>query len=100
MTGYDVIIIGAGIQGCATAFNLALRKCSVLLLEKKTAGRQASGVNAGGVRRRGDAKAELQGPGRLDSSYLRVTGKIVPVDAEGWHADWSCGCLRVINTKT
>ena len=59
MTAYDVIIIGAGIQGCATAFNLALRKCKVLLLEKKTAGRQASGVNAGGVRRLFRAPQEI-----------------------------------------
>lgn len=59
MTAYDVIIIGAGIQGCATAFNLARRKCQVLLLEKKTAGRQASGVNAGGVRRLFRAPEEI-----------------------------------------
>jgi sarcosine oxidase subunit beta len=59
VTAYDVIIIGAGIQGCATAFNLARRKCNVLLLEKKTAGRQASGVNAGGVRRLFRAPEEI-----------------------------------------
>jgi sarcosine oxidase subunit beta len=48
---YDAIIIGAGIQGCSTALNLALRKYRILLLDKKLAGREASGVNAGGVRR-------------------------------------------------
>lgn len=48
---YDAIVIGAGIQGCSTALNLALRKYRVLLLEKSFAGREASGVNAGGVRR-------------------------------------------------
>ena len=48
---YDAIIIGAGIQGCSTALNLALRKYRVLLLDKGFAGREASGVNAGGVRR-------------------------------------------------
>jgi sarcosine oxidase subunit beta len=48
---YDAIIVGAGIQGCSTALNLARRKYRVLLLDKNSAGRQASGVNAGGVRR-------------------------------------------------
>jgi sarcosine oxidase subunit beta len=48
---YDAIVIGAGIQGCSTALNLALRKFHVLLLDKNLAGRGASGVNAGGVRR-------------------------------------------------
>lgn len=58
-TAFDFIIIGAGIQGCATALNLSMRKHKVLLLEKKTAGRQASGVNAGGVRRLYRAPAEI-----------------------------------------
>ncbi len=48
---FDAIVIGAGIQGCSTAWNLARRNFRVLLLDKQWAGRQASGVNAGGVRR-------------------------------------------------
>ena len=56
---YDAIVIGAGIQGCSTALNLALRNYRVLLLEKKSAGRQASGVNAGGVRCLFRAPAEV-----------------------------------------
>lgn len=56
---YDVIIIGAGLQGCATALNLVQHKQRVLLLEKKTAGRGASGVNAGGVRRLNRAPEEI-----------------------------------------
>jgi len=59
VTAYDIIIIGAGIQGFATALNLALRAHRVLVLEKRTAGRQASGVNAGGVRRLFRAPAEI-----------------------------------------
>ncbi len=47
----DVVVIGAGIQGCAAALRLARRGRRVLLVEKNTAGRHASGVNAGGVRR-------------------------------------------------
>jgi sarcosine oxidase subunit beta len=56
---YDAIIIGAGIQGCSTALNLCLRKYRVLLLDKNLAGRGASGVNAGGVRRLFRAPPEI-----------------------------------------
>lgn len=51
MRAPEVIIIGGGIAGSSTALQLALRGRSVLLLEKDVAGAQASGVNAGGVRR-------------------------------------------------
>lgn len=46
----DVIVVGGGIHGCSAALNLARRGASMLLLEKDTLGRHASGVNAGGVR--------------------------------------------------
>ncbi len=49
----DLIVIGGGIHGCATAMYAALRGLSVILLEKETVARHASGVNAGGVRRLG-----------------------------------------------
>ncbi|KIC09263.1 FAD-dependent oxidoreductase [Leisingera sp. ANG-M1] len=55
----DVLIIGGGIQGCATAYHLARRGASVILLEKDYAGRHASGVNAGGVRLLGRDMAEV-----------------------------------------
>jgi sarcosine oxidase, subunit beta len=47
---YDALIIGGGIQGCATALFLGRAKWRVAVLEKDYAGRHASGVNAGGVR--------------------------------------------------
>ena len=46
----DVIIIGGGIQGCATAYNLARQGVQVVVIEKDRVSRHASGVNAGGVR--------------------------------------------------
>jgi len=55
----DIIIIGAGLQGLSTALHLALRGQSVAVLEKQTAGRHASGVNAGGVRRLNRALPEI-----------------------------------------
>lgn len=55
----DVVIIGGGIQGCSTALHLAMRGVKPLLIEKDHAGRHASGVNAGGVRRLGRHPAEI-----------------------------------------
>lgn len=47
----DILVVGGGIQGCSTALHLARRGADVLLVEKNSCGRHASGVNAGGVRR-------------------------------------------------
>jgi sarcosine oxidase subunit beta len=55
----DIIVIGGGIHGCSAALHLARRGLKVLVLEKDYAGRHASGVNAGGVRRLGRHLAEI-----------------------------------------
>jgi sarcosine oxidase subunit beta len=55
----DVIIIGAGLMGAATALNLARAGKKVVLLEKESSGIHASSVNAGGVRRLNRAFAEI-----------------------------------------
>jgi len=49
----DVIIVGGGIMGAATAFFLRQRGRSVILLERGLVGQQASGTNFGNVRRQG-----------------------------------------------
>lgn len=49
----DVIIVGGGFMGAATAFFLRRRGRSVILLERGLVGQQASGVNFGNVRRQG-----------------------------------------------
>jgi sarcosine oxidase subunit beta len=56
---YDAIVIGGGLHGCCTALHLAKKGLSVLVIEKNTVGRHASGVNAGGVRRLVRDVAEL-----------------------------------------
>ncbi|MEO0821741.1 MAG: FAD-dependent oxidoreductase [Pseudomonadota bacterium] len=55
----DVAVIGGGIHGCSAALHLAEAGASVVLLEKDSVGRHASGVNAGGVRRLGRALEEI-----------------------------------------
>ncbi|MDQ3809249.1 MAG: FAD-binding oxidoreductase [Chloroflexota bacterium] len=45
----DVVIIGGGILGCATAYYLAARGLDVLLVERGALNREASGTNAGSL---------------------------------------------------
>ena len=45
----DVVVIGGGIAGCATAYNLAKRGVSVVLLEKGEIADEQSGRNWGWV---------------------------------------------------
>ncbi len=49
----DVLIVGGGLMGAATAFFLRRRGRSVILLERDLVGQQASGTNFGNVRRQG-----------------------------------------------
>ena len=46
----DIVIIGGGVIGCSTAYNLAKRGANVLLLEKEDIAQEASGRNRGNVR--------------------------------------------------
>lgn len=55
----DVIVVGAGIMGSASAFFLRRRGLSVLLLERDQVGRFASGTNFGNVRRQGRYLAQV-----------------------------------------
>ncbi len=43
----DIVVVGGGIVGTATAYALARQGCDVLLLERGWVGREASGRNAG-----------------------------------------------------
>ena len=46
----DVVIIGAGITGCAAAYYLAKKGVSVIVLESEMIGHGGSSRNGGGVR--------------------------------------------------
>ncbi len=56
---WDVLVIGAGVHGCAAAFYLAQRGLSVLVLEKERIAQHASSRSAGGVRQLGRDLAEV-----------------------------------------
>lgn len=47
---YDVIIIGGGIMGCATAFELSQRDLEVVVLEKAVVGAGSTGKSSGIIR--------------------------------------------------
>ena len=55
----DVVVIGGGLHGCATALHLARSGLTVIVVEKDYVGRHASTANAGGVRRLGRALPEI-----------------------------------------
>ena len=44
------IVIGGGLHGTSTGLHLAHKGLDVVVIEKNSVGRHASGVNAGGVR--------------------------------------------------
>ena len=55
----DVVIIGGGLIGSSTALHLAMAGQRVIVVEKNSPGRHASGVNAGGLRRLNRHPAEI-----------------------------------------
>ena len=56
----DVVIIGAGVIGCAAAYNLAKKGRSVTVLDREpNVGEGASSRNGGGVRQSGRDAREL-----------------------------------------
>ncbi len=46
----DIVIIGGGVMGCATAYYLAKEGLKAVVIEKSDIGSEASGSNGGGVR--------------------------------------------------
>ena len=55
----DVIIIGGGIVGCTTAYNLSQRGADVLLIEKNGIGSGATGRSGGGIRQSARVSNEI-----------------------------------------
>ena len=55
----DVVVLGGGLHGCSAALHLAIDGRRVIVLERRSVGRHASGINAGGVRTLGRDPAEI-----------------------------------------
>ena len=89
-----VIVIGGGIHGCSTALHLALLGVKVLVIEKDHAGRHASGVNAGGVRRLGRHPAEI--PLSVASMAIWHDIEALVDDDCGFEA---CGQVKIAETE-
>jgi sarcosine oxidase, subunit beta len=101
----DAVIVGGGIQGCSTALQLTRRGVDVVLLEKDSVGRHASGVNAGGVRtlRRHEAEIPISVAsmrmwheigelvGDRDTGFA-VAGQVAVAETE---EDWAWAVTRV-----
>lgn len=68
----DVLIIGGGFMGAASAFFLRQRGQSVTLLERDQIGQYASGVNFGNVRRQGRFLGQLDLANRSWALWKRL----------------------------
>lgn len=77
----DVIVVGGGIMGAATAFFLRRRGVSVALIERGLIGQQASGVNFGNVRRQGRFLPQLPLANRAREIWGRLN-ELLGEDAE------------------
>jgi sarcosine oxidase subunit beta len=77
----DVIIVGGGIMGAASAFFLRQRNRSVALIERGLVGQQASGTNFGNVRRQGRFLPQLPLANRSRAIWGRLND-LLGEDAE------------------
>ncbi|MFD6100056.1 NAD(P)/FAD-dependent oxidoreductase [Nocardiopsis flavescens] len=69
MSGYDAVVVGAGVLGAATALELAEAGLSVLVLDRGAPNREGSGTTAGNL--------------HIQAVHTRRPGQAVPLDSEG-----------------
>ena len=85
----DVLVIGAGVLGCAVAYHLARRGVDVLIVERGELNREASGSNAGTL--------HVQMPGKhfranydrpdltaAEREHVRATDRLYAEAARAW----------------
>lgn len=90
----DIAIVGGGIVGASCAYFLADRGAPVLLLESGRVGREASGVNAGGVRQQARALPEVPLALRSLDLWADLDKRL---DASLEYE--RCGDLRIVETE-
>jgi sarcosine oxidase, subunit beta len=91
----DVAIVGGGIVGASCAYFLADRGSPVLLMESGRIGREASGVNAGGVRQQARALPEMPFALRSLDLWAELDKRL---DARLEYE--RCGDLRLLETDS
>ncbi len=91
----DIAIVGGGIVGASCAYFLADRGARVLLLESGRIGREASGVNAGGVRQQARLLPEMPLALRSLDLWAEIDKRL---DASLEYD--RCGDLRIVETET
>ncbi|MBV9169133.1 MAG: FAD-binding oxidoreductase [Chloroflexi bacterium] len=114
MDSTDVLIVGGGVLGCATAYYLARSRVQTLLIERGAINREASGANAGTLHiqipavhfRNQYLDASVAGERRRD---FRTTNHLYAAAADAWghieqelDADLGvrlCGGLMVAESK-
>src|SRR6266496_1745552 len=89
----DIAVVGGGIVGASCAYFLADRGADVLLLEAGRVGREASGVNAGGVRQQGRVLPEMPLALRSLELWAELDKRL---DARLEYE--RCGDLRIVET--
>jgi len=89
----DIAVVGGGIVGASCAYFLADRGAPVLLLESGRVGREASGVNAGGVRQQARALPEMPLALRALELWADLDKRL---DARLEYE--RCGDLRIVET--
>ncbi len=77
----DVVVVGGGLMGAATAFFLRWRGRTVILVERGLVGQQASGTNFGNVRRQGRYLPQLPLANRARDIWGRLP-ELIGEDAE------------------
>ena len=90
----DIAIVGGGIVGASCAYFLADRDADVLLLESGRVGREASGVNAGGVRQQARALPEMSLALRSLDLWAEIDKRL-----ESRLEYDRCGDLRIVETE-
>jgi FAD dependent oxidoreductase len=95
----DVIVVGGGIMGAATAFYLRKRGRTVSLIERGLIGQQASGVNFGNVRRQGRYLPQLPLANRSREIWGRLD-ELLGEDAEFLPSGRPAGVRRLLIGST
>ncbi|MCD1633895.1 FAD-binding oxidoreductase [Martelella mediterranea] len=91
----DVLVIGGGLHGLSAALHLARRKARVILAERHSLGRHASGATAAGVRTLGRDPRELSLSLEAAAIWPEMTALVG--DDCGFKA---CGQLQVAEDET